>query len=89
MGGEDVAAALVGIIREDDVGVLTLSSHARNRLSGRKNLREDDVGTLTLSSCAGNKRNGSLVALVLGVSGADPPVVWRRSSASLARVRKI
>ncbi len=42
---------------EDDVGVLTLSSRARNGLSDRKTLREDDVGVLTLSSRAGKGRN--------------------------------
>ena len=36
--------------REDDLGVLTLSSRLRNGQNGAQTVREDDVGVLTLSS---------------------------------------
>jgi hypothetical protein len=36
--------------REDDVGVLTLSSRHRERRNGGETVREDDVEVLTLSS---------------------------------------
>ena len=43
--------------REDDVGVLTLSSRQREGRNGGETVREDDVRVLTLSSRAGKGRN--------------------------------
>ena len=43
------------LFREDDVGVLTLSSRAGKGRNGGENVREDDVGVLTLSSRAGER----------------------------------
>ncbi len=44
--------------REDDVGVLTLSSRQGEGRNGGETVREDDVGVLTLSSRQGDGRNG-------------------------------
>ncbi len=44
--------------REDDVGVLTLSSRYKEGGNGSETVREDDVRVLTLSSRQGEGRNG-------------------------------
>jgi hypothetical protein len=52
------ASAASFSVLEDDVGMLTLSSGAREGLNGDKTVREDDVRVLTLSSRHQEGRNG-------------------------------